>query len=81
MTDRGRVICREHPDLLAAERTGFASFQRAENRDTPENRQAYIEEHSTQLLRWLYLGYPEILEEFLRFSAQMCPQSYEDWLN
>ena len=71
----------EHPDLGAAARTGVASFQSQDNRDTPENRADYIEEHMVELVRWLKLGHREILEEFLQFSGQICSTSYEDWLN
>ena len=71
----------EHPDIRSAFRSGYASFQRAENGDTPEQRAQYIEEHVPELLEWLRLGYPEVLEEFICFSAQACRESYEDWLN
>ena len=71
----------EHPDLCAAARTGFASFQNPDNRDSPENRADYIEEHMPELVHWLTLGHPEILEEFLQFSGQICSTGYEDWLN
>lgn len=71
----------EHPDIRAAFRSGYPSFQREENRDTPEHRAQYIEEHIPELLEWLRLGYPEVLEEFICLSAQACPESYEEWLN
>ena len=71
----------EHPDLCAAARTGFPSFQFPDNRDTPENRADYIEEHIPELVRWLELGHREILEEFLQFSVQICSTGYEEWLN
>ena len=70
----------EHPDIESALRSGYASFQGEENRDTPEHRTQYIEEHTAELLEWLRLGYPEVLEEFICFSAQVCRESYEDWL-
>ena len=71
----------EHPDITAAACTGFASFQSVENRDTPENRADYIEEHSTEFLKWVRLGYPEVLDEFIECSGQACRTSYQDWLN
>ena len=77
--DHDRLL--EHPDISASGRSGYAAFQEEENRDSRENRMAYIEEHTSQLVNWLSLGYPEILEEFIRFSPQLCRESYEDWLN
>ena len=71
----------EHPDITAAARTGFASFQGVENRDTPENRADYIDDHMLELVRWLRRGYPEVLDEFIEFSGQACAMSYQDWLN
>lgn len=71
----------EHPDLCAAARTGFASFQTPDNLDSPENRADYIEEHSTEFLKWVRLGYPEVLDEFIECSGQACRTSYQDWLN
>ena len=71
----------EHPDISAAARTGYAAFQSTEILDTPENREIYLEEHTTEFLRWLRLGYPEILDEFIEFSAQACRESYQSWLN
>ena len=71
----------EHPDITAAACTGFASFQSVENRDTPENRADYIDDHMLELVRWLRRGYPEVLDEFIEFSGQACRTSYQDWLN
>ena len=71
----------EHPDIFSAYRNGYASYQSPENQDSPENRAWYIEEHVSELLEWLRLGYPEVLEEFICFSAQACRESYESWLN
>lgn len=71
----------EHPDITAAACTGFASFQSVENRDTPENRADYIDDHMLELVHWLRRGYPEVLDEFIQFSGQVCVMSYQDWLN
>jgi hypothetical protein len=71
----------EHPDITSALRTGCAALQCEENQDTPENRAEYIEDHMSELVNWLRLGYPEILDEFIEFSAQACRQSYKAWLN
>jgi hypothetical protein len=71
----------EHPDVSRALRSGYASFQHEENADTPENRADYIEEHSTELIKWLTIGHPEVLEEFIEFSGQACRTSYWNWLN
>lgn len=71
----------DHPDIRSALRSGYASFQREENRDTPEHRARYIEEHTQELVEWLRLGYPEVLEEFICFSDQVCRESYRDWLD
>lgn len=71
----------EHPDITAALRTGYPANCAGENRDTPEARADYIEEYMVELVRWLRLGYPEVLEEFIDLSAQLCPQSFSNWLN
>lgn len=71
----------EHPDIVSALRTGYATFQAPENRDTPENREDYIDEHTMELVRWLRLGHPEILDEFIEFSGQACAVGYKNWLN
>lgn len=71
----------EYPDLTCAQRTGYASFQNPENRDTPENREDYIDEHTFELVRWLRMGYPDILDEFIDMSGQICSMGYKDWLN
>lgn len=71
----------EHPDITSALRTGYPAFINAENRDTPENREDYIDEHSTELIRWLRMGHPEVLDEFIEFSGQACAVSYQNWLN
>ena len=62
----------EHPDIACALRTGYPTFISSENRDTPENREDYIDEHSTELIRWLRMGHPEVLDEFIEFSGQAC---------
>lgn len=33
--------------------------------DTPERRAAYIDDHKEELVEWLRLGYPDILDEFI----------------
>ena len=33
--------------------------------DTPERRAEYIDDHKQELVEWLRLGYPEILDEFI----------------
>lgn len=71
----------EHPDVSSALRSGFASYQNDENTDCQENRDMYIEEHTTELVKWLRLGHPEILDEFIEFSHQACRVGYFEWLN
>lgn len=71
----------EHPDITAALRTGYPRNHSEENQDTPENREDYIDEHTTELVGWLRRGYPEILEEFIEMSGQICRTSYREWLN
>ncbi len=73
--------CPEHPHISAACRTGYPPFLPQENQDSPEARQDYIEEHTSQLIGWLRLGYPEILDEFIEMSGQLCRESYQSWLN
>jgi len=67
----------QHPDITAAERDGYPAWQFPENQDTPETRKEYIEEHTKELLEWLRLGYPEILDEFI----EMHSWDYRSWLN
>lgn len=71
----------QHPDITAAERDGYPSWQSPENQDTPKAREDYIGEYVTKLVEWLRLGYPEILDEFIEMSGQICSTSYKDWLN
>ncbi len=71
----------QHPDITAAERNGYPSWQSTDNQDTPEARKDYIDEYVTDLVKWLRLGYPEILDEFIAMSGQICAVSYKDWLN
>ena len=65
-------VCIEHPDITSAAYTGYASYQNPENRDTPEHRKAYIEERYLDLLRWMRIEYPEILDEFIECSKDTC---------
>ena len=71
----------QHPDITSALRTGYPANQSQENRDTQEAREDYIDEHMLELVKWLRLGYPEILDEFIEMSGQICSMSYKDWLN
>lgn len=71
----------QHPDITAALRNGYPDWQNKENRDTPEARRDYVEEHTQELVKWLRVGYPEILEEFIEMSGQLCGESYRAWLN
>lgn len=50
-------------------------------KDTPENRAEYVEEHSSELIRWLRDGYPDILDEFLEYAPRYGAEKYEEWLN
>lgn len=75
------VMHMQHPDITSALRTGYPANQSPENLDTPEAREDYIDEHMLELVKWLRLGYPEILEEFIEMSGQICSMSYKDWLN
>ena len=70
----------QHPDITAALRDGYPDWQGKENQDTPEAREDYIDEYVTDLVKWLHLGYPEILDEFIEMSGQICAFSYKDWL-
>lgn len=67
----------EHPDLSSSARTGYAAFQSAENQDSPENRSDFINENPGLLIRWLRIGYPDILDEFI----EMNEYDYRSWLN
>ena len=67
----------EHPDVASAERTGYATFQSTDNHDSPENRLDFINENPELLIKWLRLGYPDILDEFI----EMHRFDYRMWLN
>ena len=71
----------EHPDITAALITGYPTFQAAENQDSPENRADYIDDHMAELVKWLRMGYPDILDEFIEMSGQICSVGYKTWLN
>lgn len=71
----------EHPDITSAQRTGYPVHAAQENKDTQEARKDFIEEHSLDLIRWLRMGYPDILNEFISMSGQACSISYKNWLN
>ena len=60
----------QHPDITAALREGYPNWQSRENRDTPQARGEYVEEHAPELVKWLGLGYPEILEEFIVYAKE-----------
>lgn len=49
--------------------------------DTPELRFQYIEEHKLELLKWMWDGYPEILEEFIQYAPRYGAEKYETWLD
>ena len=67
----------EHPDITAALITGYPTFQETENQDSPENRADYIDDHMAELVKWLRIGYPDILDEFI----EMHRSDYQMWLN
>ena len=71
----------EHPDITAALITGYPTFQATENQDSPENRADYIDDHMAELVKWLRMGYPDILDEFIEMSDQICSVGYKTWLN
>ena len=71
----------QHPDITAAQRTGWAGFQSHGNRDTPESRWEFVEEHQVEFLRWLREGCPQLAEEFIRFGFHYHRCDYEQWLN
>lgn len=71
----------DHPDIANALRTGYPSNVSEENQDSEENRSEFIADHTKELVHWLRMGYPEILDEFIEFSGQVCRISYRDWLN
>ena len=71
----------EHPDIAAALITGYPTLQTPENQDSPENRADYIDDHMEELVKWLRMGYPDILDEFIEMSGQICSVGYKTWLN
>lgn len=71
----------EHPDVTWGQQTGYATFQRGENRDTPESRAEYIDAYQEELLKWLKDAYTEILDEFSDYAPRYGAQTYDSWLN
>ena len=71
----------EHPDITAALITGYPTFQATENQDSPENRADYIDDHIAELVKWLRMGHPDIMDEFIEMSGQICSIGYKTWLN
>ena len=71
----------EHPDITASLITGYPTFQATVNQDSPENRADYIDDHMAELVKWLRMGYPDILDEFIEMSGQICSVGYKTWLN
>ena len=67
----------EHPDITAALRTGYPSYQSEENQDTPESREEFIEDHAGELLAWIRATLPEVLSEFIAEHET----EYKNWLN
>ena len=67
----------EHPDITAALRTGYPSYQSEENQDTPESRAEFIEDHTDALLAWIRATLPEVLDEFMEAHETQ----YRNWLN
>ena len=67
----------EHPDIPAAMRTGYPEYVNPENQDNPENREQFINERPDLLIRWLRIGYPDILEEYIEMNGL----DYREWLN
>ena len=67
----------EHPDITASMRTGYPEYVNSENQDSPENREQFINERPELLIRWLRLGYPDILEEYIEMNGP----DYREWLN
>ena len=61
----------EHPDITAAMRTGYPEYV------NPENREQFINERPDLLIRWLRIGYPDILEEYIEMNGL----DYREWLN
>ena len=67
----------EHPDITAAMRTGYPEYVNPENQDSPENREQFINERPDLLIRWLRIGYPDILEEYIEMNGL----DYREWMN
>lgn len=67
----------EHPDIIAAMRTGYPEYVNPENQDSPENREQFINERPDLLIRWLRIGYPDILEEYIEMNGL----DYREWMN
>ena len=67
----------EHPDITAAMRTGYPEYVNPGNQDSPENREQFINERPDLLIRWLRIGYPDILEEYIEMNGL----DYREWMN
>lgn len=68
---------REHPDVTAAQATGWPAGAQAENRDRPEYRRAFALEEFEDFLDFALDGDPELLDHFVAHYAGR----YRDWLN
>ena len=67
----------EHPDITSAQRTGYATFQSAENQDCPENRAEYIDAHLSEVISWVRHNYPELVDQYIEEHKR----DYTAWLN
>lgn len=50
---------------LTGLKPGLRDPQDEPSEDTPERRAEYIDDHKKELVEWLRLGYPDILDEFI----------------
>ena len=65
----------EHPAITRALRTGYPGI--AENLDTPETREEFLQDTADDFIYWLKREYPEILDEYIDKNER----KYLAWLN
>lgn len=67
----------EHPDITAAQRTGWPAGVPTENRDTFENRVEFAKDHPELLVKFLLAGDEDLIERL----AEHYQTEYRNWLN
>ena len=67
----------EHPDIKAAQLTGWPIGLKGENPDTEEARLEVVMDHPKELVEFLLAGDADIIDRFMEHYAWQ----YKNWLN